>query len=110
MAEEIPFLAEQRPWDRACCMTAGTHVLDHAPHQVAVASGRGGLCRPCSAGPAPPLRGAAHQRGCVPLARPGPYAEGGTPRERNASASTSASAAAANAAMLTIPCRNAEAK
>jgi len=42
MAEEIPFLAEQRPWDRACCMTAGTHVLDHAPHQVVVASGPGG--------------------------------------------------------------------
>ena len=38
MAEEIPFFAHDRPWDRACCFVAGTHVLDHSADQVLVAS------------------------------------------------------------------------
>ncbi len=37
MAEELPFFARDRPWDRACCFVAGTHVLDHASDQVVVA-------------------------------------------------------------------------
>ena len=37
MAEEIPFFAKDRPWDRACCIVAGTHVLDCSPDQVVVA-------------------------------------------------------------------------
>jgi hypothetical protein len=37
MAEEIPFFARDRPWERACCVVAGTHVLDCAPDQVVVA-------------------------------------------------------------------------
>ena len=28
-AEERPFQAEQRPWERATLVVAGTHVLDH---------------------------------------------------------------------------------
>ncbi len=37
MAQEVRFLAEHRPWDRACCIVAGTAVLDHSPEQVVVA-------------------------------------------------------------------------
>jgi hypothetical protein len=37
MAEELPFFARDRPWDRACCFVAGTHVLDCGPDAVVVA-------------------------------------------------------------------------
>lgn len=37
MAEENPFFARDRPWDRACCIVAGTHVLDSSPDQVVIA-------------------------------------------------------------------------
>jgi hypothetical protein len=37
-AEELPFLAEDRPWERACVVVAGTVVLPHAPHEVVLAA------------------------------------------------------------------------
>jgi hypothetical protein len=39
MAVEIPFFQRDRPWDRACCIVAATHVLDAAPDQMVVAPG-----------------------------------------------------------------------
>lgn len=41
-AEEIPFLAEQRPWDRADFVVAGTPCLPHGEHEVVVAPAFGG--------------------------------------------------------------------
>lgn len=59
MTQEIPFFAEQRPWERACSVVAGTAVLDHSPDQVVVAarpfpSGTG----PCPTFTDPPARAA----------------------------------------------------
>jgi hypothetical protein len=37
-AEEVPFLDEHRPWERADVIVAGSAVLDHDPmHEVVVA-------------------------------------------------------------------------
>lgn len=37
MEQEVPFVADQRPWERACVVVAGTRVLDHDPGQVVLA-------------------------------------------------------------------------
>jgi hypothetical protein len=37
MAEELPFVADQRPWERATIVVAGSPVLPHDPSQVLVA-------------------------------------------------------------------------
>jgi hypothetical protein len=37
MAEEVPFLEDQRPWERACVVVAGTPTVPHDPGQVVVA-------------------------------------------------------------------------
>lgn len=37
MAEELVFLAEQRPWERACVVVAGTAFLAHGPDDVVLA-------------------------------------------------------------------------
>ncbi len=37
MAEELAFLAGQRPWERACAVVAGTPRLAHGPGQVVIA-------------------------------------------------------------------------
>jgi len=39
MAEELPFVAEQRSWERACTVVAGTPTIPLMPGQVAVAPG-----------------------------------------------------------------------
>ncbi len=39
MAEELRFLAEQRPWERACVVVAGTPPLPLEPGQLAIAPG-----------------------------------------------------------------------
>jgi uridine kinase len=38
MAEELPFLAEQRPWERATVIVRGTTALPHDPAHVVTAS------------------------------------------------------------------------
>jgi hypothetical protein len=37
MAEEIPFLDRQRPWERACVVVAGTPPIAHDPTEVVLA-------------------------------------------------------------------------
>jgi hypothetical protein len=37
MAQELPFQAEQRPWERACVVVAGTPPLPPGPGQVFLA-------------------------------------------------------------------------
>lgn len=37
MAEEVPFLDGQRPWERACVVVAGTPPFDHDPAEVVLA-------------------------------------------------------------------------
>jgi len=39
MTGELPFVAEQRPWERACAVVAGTPTISLLPVQVAVAPG-----------------------------------------------------------------------
>lgn len=39
MAEELRFLQQQRPWERACLIVAGTPLIPLDDNQVAVASG-----------------------------------------------------------------------
>jgi hypothetical protein len=36
MAQELPFLADQRPWERATIVVAGSPVLPHAPSEALV--------------------------------------------------------------------------
>lgn len=38
MAQEMPFLEHQRPWERACVVVAGTPPLGHDPAQVILAT------------------------------------------------------------------------
>ena len=42
MAEELPFLEHQRPWERAVVIVAGTPLLAHSSHQVVLALPLGG--------------------------------------------------------------------
>jgi hypothetical protein len=37
MAEELTFVEEQRPWERACVVVAGTPTLAHGPAEIAFA-------------------------------------------------------------------------
>ena len=37
MAQELPFLERQRPWERACVVVAGTSGLPHGPDEVVLA-------------------------------------------------------------------------
>jgi hypothetical protein len=39
MAEELPFMAQQRPWERAAFIVAGTPLLPHGPATEVVISG-----------------------------------------------------------------------
>lgn len=39
MAEELPFQARQRPWERACLVVAGTPTLTHGQDEVVLAPG-----------------------------------------------------------------------
>jgi hypothetical protein len=40
MAEELPFTAQQRPWERAAFIVAGTPLLPHDPATQVVIAGR----------------------------------------------------------------------
>ena len=42
MAEELPFLEHQRPWERAAVIVAGTPLLAHGDRQVVLALPLGG--------------------------------------------------------------------